>query len=733
MRKLIGILIFVMVISFTMPTAVFSSDRSYPIQLTEQEKQWLDNNRSRVFILGLDPYSGMDYFVYKGEQKGYVLPLADILQKDLGISIRMETSKSWGEVFYGLQKGTIDILFGANATPERKQYMSFTSPVNRYPYAIIAKKDGGIDTLGDLEDKTVGFIDGDIVMEMLPKIYKNINYATATFYSQTTAIQALSSGQIDAFITSGGPIVYDYIYGYPDLKCVAEIQTVTSDMTLSTRKADEVLVGILDKEILYLQKEILPELINQAEVDYYRNIMNLTDAETAWLKRDGKAVVGITKDYLPFDYYENGQYKGISGEIINEISRITGIKFEGRLGDFDELYEQLKRGDIDILNIAKTDEREKLFYFPRPYSTERDIIVGSKDSEDVMDVFGLEGKSVAVIKGFWHYEYLRKNLSDVKIVETNNIEESMQLVHRHKVDYLIENPSVVKFYVDELMLYDLVEKGVTSKDSYLYYGINRQKPELASIIDKAIPLLNVDKLSNKGYREVPHVRSTESRAKLVAVILGLVILTLAITLFTVKLIRDLIKEKTKAEVLRQREQLLYTDALTGVPNRNYFNSKVAGSLDSYKYPQSVIVTDMNNLKVINDKYGHHAGDELLKLFADILRRLCPEGSVITRMGGDEFLVVLENTDEEAAAALIRSIKELCCSEELLVEHGHFAEAKADGKPHKARAQAAFGYATRYSSGVSLDEMLRTADKDMYKDKRSSKLIRDKSRKKENQE
>lgn len=208
------------------------------------------------------------------------------------------------------------------------------------------------------------------------------------------------------------------------------------------------MINILNKEIEHLKGPLLTKIINIGEVEYHAKIMNLTPSEISWLKNDGKAVVGITKDYLPFDYYDNGEYKGISGQIIKEISQKTGIKFINQYSDFDDLSMKLKKGDIDILNIAKTEDRLKYLLYPRPYSTERDIIVGRKDSKDVRDIFGLEGKRVAVIKGFWHYEHLIKNLTTVNIIQTNSIRESLALVQKGKADYLIENPTVVRYYTE---------------------------------------------------------------------------------------------------------------------------------------------------------------------------------------------------------------------------------------------------------------------------------------------
>ncbi|AOT70794.1 transporter substrate-binding domain-containing diguanylate cyclase [Geosporobacter ferrireducens] len=686
-------------------------DPTHSINLTEQEKEWLLENKGRTLIMGVVPYSGTDYYQYNGEDKGYLLELKKSLEEELGLQIRIEADQNWSQIYQGLQNGSIDILCGANETPDRKKMMSFTRPVHQYPYAVVAKVNGSIHTLGDIDNRIVGFIDGDAAIDLLPEKYKNIKYNQRRFSDQEEGIQALLEDQIDAFIITGGAVINEFIYNYPDLRQVASIRTITSDMTLSTRKEDEILARMLDKKIAQMSNTVLPKLIQQAEVGYYKKIMNLTESEREWLSKDGVAIYGVTKDYLPFDYYKNGQYMGISGQIIKEISRITGIQFIGKYEDFDILYELLEKDEIDLLNIARTEERIKRFHFPRPYSTERDVIIGRKESEDALDVYGLEGKTVAVIKGFWHGEHLIKNLTNVKIIETNNIQESLKLVHSKKADYLIENPTVARYYIEDLRLYDLTEKGVTSTDSYLYYGIAQRQPELAGIIDKAIPLLDIDALFKEGYREVPHRYDQESYKKLVALIIGLVILLIAIILYVIKLINDLIKEKTETELLRQREQFLYTDALTELHNRNYFKRKIKEQMDQQGYPQTAIICDINNLKVVNDQYGHHVGDELLKTFADSIRAVCPADSVIIRMGGDEFLILLTAMEERDVEQIIEEIKRINANNPIsIVENNPIA------------VESAFGFATRESNEVNIEELIQLADKNMYSDKRKEKEI-----------
>lgn len=710
-KQVLAIVIAFFIISTSIySTAIAESNNSEEVTYTEEELQFLKDNKDKTFKLGMLPILGIEYFQFNGQSGGFIEPLIKKFNSDLGINIKLVAERNWNDVYSMFQNDTIDILYGANVTAEREKFMVFTKPILKNPYVIIAKKDGVIKTIGDIDKRKVGFIENDYIITDLPNRYNKIRYDKSEYPSNEEGINALRNNEIEAFITTGGPFIYDYIYKYPELSYVFKINTITSDMTLSTKVNNKILAGILDKEIAKLQATSeLSQIINNSEVNYNLKTINLTEAEKSWLFNDGTAIVGVTKDYLPFDYYEDGEFKGIDGKIISEISRMTGIKFTYKYDNFDVLSKKLQDGEVNILNIAKTEENMKSMIFNEPFIKERDIIVGRKDEDDVRDIFGLEGKRVAVIKGFWHRELLNKNLTNINIIETKNIQESMKLVHEGKVDYLIENPTVVKYYIKDLQYYDLMEKGITSTDSFLYFGTSKNKPELASIINKILPMIDINEMAHNGYNDVPYKNYNKRSTVINSIIIFLIIIVLIFIFYLIKLIRSLIREKTEKQLLSQREHLLSLDALTELHNRNYFNQKIVNNLDDLIYPQVLIIADLNNLKVINDSFGHHTGDMMLRTFADVLKEACPEYSNLFRIGGDEFFIFLTNSSEEEAREVIDNIS--------LVSRSKTVELN-DGR--KIKVSAALGYAIRYSKEVSFEELYKEADMEMYCCKRRNK-------------
>ncbi len=674
-----------------------------PLGLSEPEQAWLNAHKDETLLMGLDPYSGMEYFEYQNRTYGYVPELARLFEQELGIRIQLVTDKSWGEVMESLKNGGITMLFGANKTQERLKYMAFTEPVLKYPYAVFALKDSSVQTLGDLDTKRLGFIAEDFIQYKLPETYSQIRFTPVVYKDQFSGLNGLLNHEVDGFITSGGGVKHDFLFNYPLVAFIGEINAITSDMTISTLKENAILTGILDKVIKKHQKTAIDKAISMAEQTYNRKILRLTMNEVDWLERKGTAVVGLADDYLPFDYNENGAYKGISGAFLDRIHEITGIRFSVKKGSFNELYSQAVAGDVDILNLALTEDRLDYFIYPRPLSSERDIIVGRKSTNPVFDVYQLEGKRVAVIEGFWHEEYLRKNLHDLRIVTTKNIMESLKLVREGDADYLIENPTVVDYYINGLGYTDLVKKGTTSKDSFVYLGVTRKNPELASIIDKALVLIDYEEMKYKGIQTVPLVKNERNRQ------LGVVILLLAVILLCLGLLatytaQQLIRQKAETQILKERAHLMYTDTLTGLFNRTYFNF-IEAELENKEYPQTVIITDMNMLKRVNDSYGHHMGDALITKYVDLLRTNLPD-ALLFRMGGDEFLAFIPGCSSSQAEKLIFQLKASCADNFLTM--ADYSEIPLS---------AAFGYAVRPDAEERLDSVIIRADDHMYKDKK----------------
>ena len=691
-----------------MPTAQAATGAG--IALTAEQTSWLAQHKSKTFTIGFDPLGGVDSFELRGKRYGFLhLLLADI-HKQTGLRLVPADSSDWDDAYSRFVAGKIDILYGANATPERQKIMRFTPPAQRYPYVVLAPKGGSVQTLGDLDGKRLGVIANDFVIEALPRVYPNVRFKPVVFADQNLALAALKRGTMDAFVTSGGGVEVEYLVSNPNLAVVAQLRAITSDMTLAVLHKDAMLASILER---YLDKNqaSITSMAQNARKIYNRKALRLSDAELDWLDTSSEAVVGVAEDYLPFDYYSKGSYLGIAGEYFRAIADTVGIRYTVVSAPFASIMDQARAGKVHVVDMAKTEDRLRDFLFPHPISQERDVVLGLKTSPPVSDIYALDGFRVAVIDGFWHEEYLRKNLRAPHLVKTQDIMESLQKVRKGEADYLIDNPTVAEFYINGLGYQDLVKRGKTSSDSFVYFGVSRTQPQLASIMDKVIPLLSFEEMKYRGIQSVPTLTNeSTSRLRWITGLLGLALI--AIVLVTAVTARKLTNERLTTQFLREREELLYTDTLTGLFNRNHYSHHADALSTSLGFPQAVVVADLNNLKRTNDTYGHAAGDRLIQMLAEAARAHWPNAKGY-RMGGDEFLFLVPITDANISVQQQLEAFQTRCTT--------LTHTLSDGK--LMHPNSALGFALRMDKTSTLDHCLATADARMYAMKASQKKRR----------
>lgn len=156
-----------------------------------------------------------------------------------------------------------------------------------------------------------------------------------------------------------------------------------------------------------------------------------------------------------------------------------------------------------------------------------------------------------------------------------------------------------------------------------------------------------------------------------------------------------IEERKKAE--REVLYLSYHDQLTGLFNRRYYEEELHRINFRRNMPITLVISDVNGLKLTNDAFGHLVGDELLRTFTFILNRNLRTEDVAARIGGDEFVLLLPGADSAEAESLIRRIR----------------EDIQNSNPDQAILSVSFGWATKETVEEDFAELFIQAEDNMY--------------------
>jgi len=164
-----------------------------------------------------------------------------------------------------------------------------------------------------------------------------------------------------------------------------------------------------------------------------------------------------------------------------------------------------------------------------------------------------------------------------------------------------------------------------------------------------------------------------------------------------------LKVKNAIELMKRNEgisYLSYHDVLTGLYNRRFYEEEITRINIEKNLPISIIMGDLNGLKLVNDAFGHEKGDKLLRLAATTIQCICRMDDIVARWGGDEFIILLPNTKKVEAVDIVKRIRNL------------YAEKQMNG----IDSSISFGWDTKENMDEDIIKVLKNAEDYMYRNK-----------------
>ncbi len=590
--------------------------------LTVNEKRWVQENKSK----DVDIEIINDYPIYGMEGDGVFYDLVNDLKKNVGLSINeipyLKTSKP----------RTNSIRFRILDDSEKvtdKDLLLFSDY-----YIAIGKTYQRINHIKDMKDLTYGVFesDKDIVSYYL-KSATNISYKT--YKTIDDMYKALDNSEVNMIIVPN--IMYlDKTISNSDYSINYYFTELTKKIVLTLTSDNTELNNIVTK---YYNKWKKSSFVSEYDKEYF----NYYIKQNKLSSKDKTDLISKTYTYgyienSPYEVKKNGKIVGIAGEYLNRISRLANIDFSyKKYRDKKELEDAINNKEVDMYfdyyGISNKNYEATLSTFIEDY-----VVLGNNSDNYIINSFeSLKDKDIVMLSDNSLYNYVSNNAkANIKTYST--------------IDSLIKHSNNKLIIVDR-NVYDKYHKSKFSKYALLYvdtmmndykFMIKSNNKAFYNLVNYTINTNSYYNYKNSGLESMNEsILENSSFGEVYAIILAIIFIPIIVILIIVKIAKK--KKENKKVKITDRHK--YTDMLTSLKNRNYLNAKMPEWGNSNVYPQAIVMIDLNNVKYVNDNYGHEEGDQLIVDAAGILVNTQLENSEIIRTDGNEFLIYLVGYSE----------------------------------------------------------------------------------------
>ena len=645
-----------------------------------------------------------------GSLVGFTPRLCDLLSGLFGIRFVPEIDERVA-LIAKLDSRSLDFTGELTLTEARQQKYIMSAPIAERMLRIFTRADSHkIQTETDIIGCRIGFLEGtataDAVRTAYPESFTRVNVD-----SYQTAVRMIQSGEIDAFIEAG---IADPVFArYDFIRSALFFPMVYKPVSMTTANPELApVISVLNRYIAAGGLDRLFTLYKEGDFEYakYKLDKALTREERAYIaqlnQRGGAVGVAFEHDNYPVNFYNETEkaFQGIAVDVLAEISRLTGIRFEAattRYSTWPEMFDKAKAGKIPMVaQLLHSEARKEHFIWGAvPYSRSRYAILSKADYPNLA-AYQVMRATVGVVSksGFEDiYRELFPENDNLKLY--NTLEECLNALERGDVPLLMASEHMLLSQTNyrEKSGFKINVKLSAPMDSY--FGFHKDEKILCSIVDKAQQYVQIDMIETDwtGRMFDYSTKLTKERSVLLAATAGALSVILAITLFLFA--RNLILSRKLREIASK-------DGLTGALTRRYFLEFGLMQIERSSRLGNecfIILLDLDHFKSINDNYGHLAGDQVLKEIARRVKKAIRPYDLFGRFGGEEFIVLMPDLDQENVLTATERIRLAVCS----------TPVEFEGRGISVSASFGIVCATRMHD---MDTATRCADEALYRAK-----------------
>ncbi len=416
-----------------------------------------------------------------------------------------------------------------------------------------------------------------------------------------------------------------------------------------------------------LSEEQTPDYSSYIYEQHKKDKIRFYPDEKRYIETHSVVYVGVLENYYPFDTIDSqGKHVGLFHDILSIISKYTKLNMEFKyFKNISALTKALEKKDVDIIGVIPKISGADISYTPSFSKVHEYLFVNDKNRKKELKNIGILGYNLEKINN-------KKNLIK-SLYHTVDIKIYKDIKHAIKE---LQDKNLDALYAPEyLMLNEIEKKHLENIDftypkqslpeEYLFAGTLSTNDVLKKIITKAINSITLEESYELQTKWTPRpiVKKKNNWTLIIQIVVLIMIIAIMIIYKQVSMAKANKKLKLQEKKLLKTQQILLEqvqkDPLTKLYNRRYFADVSKDILSIAKREKSaicVIMADIDDFKVVNDTYGHLAGDKVLKEISRRLRSISRESDIIARYGGEEFIILIPNTELDGAQQFAEKIR-----------------------------------------------------------------------------
>lgn len=684
------------------------------------EEQWIGIKRQQdgltiATAINLEPFISLGG---DGMPHGLYVDIWRLWSDKTGIPISFITS-DMNQSLDQVKSGQADVHIGY---PESDKFNSGLLRSQRL-YRVKSRLHSygkSIDSLQSLQGSRVGAVPTAPYLAQLKQALPDVELKL--YDSVAAMIQAAKQGHIGSFVASSSWThhylvlqgAWSEFYPFPELEFVTDIFVLTARHNVGLSNRIKAGFELIETQEL---AEIERKWILDSQDRMFRSRLEplqLSGEQQRYLQDLKSIRVGYLKDWKPMEFTDDDDmFSGINRDVVDVITKQLGVSVEAvAFDEWQSLIKALMEGDVDIAgSVAASVDRKKALLFSDPYWPSPWSLATPIERDAIFNVQQLAGQRLAIVEGYELINQLMGADYGIELVLVADPHSGLTAVKEGKADAFVDkaiNLASTLKHGD----YGQLKMSVLAdfSEQHSHFGIHPSLAQFVPLMNQAIKNLDHTKRQAIYQHWIQPVAVAPRGADIVKWCVS-VMIALSILIMIILICRSLLaKERLKRTQLeRLLRKMTHYDQMTGLANRSLLDDRLKQAVLLHSREQArfgVLFIDVGGLTSVNKQMGHDVGDKLLKLVAEEISTCIRRSDTLARFGSNEFVVVLNKTKD----------LDLVCQVADTINTNLSKSFDCDNT--KLKVRTSIGIAMFPADGDNVVELLKSADKLMYRAKQS---------------